>query len=474
MKIACCGIAHETNTFTSLPTELANLNIRRGNEINDPVLDEFASVEWVRLLTASATPSGPITLAAYESLKGEILTGLAAALPLDGVYMPLHGAMEVTGIGDGESDLVGAVRELVGPAITIAASLDLHGNVVPELCQAADVLHAYRTAPHRDQDATRRRAIELLIQCIETGKRPATVYVRVPLLLPGEKAITEVEPGNSLYRRLPEIDAREGVWTASLMCGFAWADVPGAAMTVFVHADDEETARNEAAGLAQEVWSHREEFGFDVETAGIEESIRLATESSECVFLTDSGDNTTAGGAGDIPLFIESLIKVEAQNALVAGICDADAVLQCIEAGIGTELELKLGGKLDTNFAPLSVKAVVEYISHEDGVVIAAICGIKVIITDRRSAYTRVQQFTDLGLDPLASSIVVIKLGYLFPELRDIAPRHIMALSPGFSNEVIEELPFHQVQRPIYPLDRDFEFDAAATCQVFPGATIFK
>jgi microcystin degradation protein MlrC len=468
MKIACCGIAHETNTFTSLPTGLSDLYIRRADEIDDPVLDEFPLVEWARLLTASATPSGPITQSVYEALKDEILQGLEASLPLDGVYLPLHGAMEVTGIGDGESDLVGAVRELVGPAIPIAASLDLHGNVVPELCQAADILHAYRTAPHRDQDATRRRAIELLIQCIKTGKRPASAHVRVPLLLPGEKAITEVEPGNSLYQRLPEIDACEGVWTASLMCGFAWADVPEAAMTVFVFADDETTARNEAAGLAQEVWSHREEFGFDVETADIDESIRLALESSECVFLTDSGDNTTAGGAGDIPLFIESLIKVEAQNALVAGICDAAAVGQSIEAGIGAELELKLGGKLDTNFGPLSVKAVVEYISQEDGVVIVVLGGIKVIITNRRRAYTRVQQFTDLGLDPLAFSIVVIKLGYLFPELRDIAPRHIMALSPGFSNEVIEESPFHSVQRPIYPLDQEFDFDAESACRVFP------
>lgn len=467
MKIACCGIAHETNTFTSLPTELADLNIRRGNEINDPVLAEFKSVEWARLLTASATPSGPITHAAYESLKNEILTGLEAALPLDGIYMPLHGAMEVTGIGDGESDLVIAVRELVGPDVPIAASLDLHGNVVPELCQAADILHAYRTAPHRDQDATRRRTIELLIRCIETGRRPASAHVRVPLLLPGEKAITEVEPGKTLYQRLPEIDAREGVWTASLMCGFAWADVPGAAMTVFVHADDGETARAGAVELAGEVWKQREKFGFDVETADIEESIRLAGEANGCVFLTDSGDNTTAGGAGDIPLFLEHLIRAGSQNVLVAGISDKAAVLQCVEAGCGTEVELELGGKLDTNFKPLKVKAVVEHVSRNGREAVVLTEGIKLVIAADRRGYTRLQQFKDLGLDPLAFSIVVIKLGYLFPELRDIAPRHVMALSPGFSNEVIEELPYHSVQRPIYPLDRDFDFDAAGACRVF-------
>jgi len=466
MRIACCGIAHETNTFTSLPTELSDLFIRRGSEIADPVLDEFSSVEWVRLLTASATPSGPITQTAYEALKDEILAGLQAALPLDGVYLPLHGAMDVSGIGDGESDLVGAVREIVGLNVPIAASLDLHGNIVPELCLAADILHAYRTAPHRDQDATRRRAIGLLLRCIESGTRPAVAHVRVPMLLPGEKAITEVEPGKSLYRRLAGIDACEGVWTASLMCGFAWADVPSASMTVFVLADSEETALSEAAGLAQEVWARRENFGFDVETAGIDKCIQIASAARDCVFLTDSGDNPTAGGAGDIPLFLERLIKTEAQNALVAGISDKAAVLQCAEAGRGAEVDLELGGKLDTNFEPLKVKAVVGHVSDDRREAVVRIGGIKVIIADNRRAYTRLQQFKDLGFDPLAFSVVVIKLGYLFPELRDIAPRHIMALSPGFSNEVIEELPFHSVQRPIFPLDRDFDFDAASACQV--------
>lgn len=91
----------------------------------------------------------------------------------------------------------------------------------------------------------------------------------------------------------------------------------------------------------------------------------------------------------------------------------------------------------------------------------------KVIIADDRRAYTRLQQFKDLGLDPPAFSIVVVKLGYLFPELRDVAPRHIMALSPGFSNEAIKELPFHNVQRPIYPIDRNFDFDAVDGCRDF-------
>jgi microcystin degradation protein MlrC len=83
---------------------------------------------------------------------------------------------------------------------------------------------------------------------------------------------------------------------------------------------------------------------------------------------------------------------------------------------------------------------------------------IKVIITERRAAFTTVAQFKDLGIDPLEHKITCVKLGYLFPELRQIASQAIMALSPGVVNAVIEDLPFARIQRPMVPLDPDIEW----------------
>ena len=469
IRIACAGILHESNTFSPLSTGMEVFRIQRGPEIIDEVMAEFEEVEWIPVLTADTTPSGPVDKETYLSLKSEIIDGIRRALPLDGVFMPLHGAMEVKEIGDGESDLTGAVREVVGTDVPVAASLDLHGNITKELCEATDILHAYRTAPHRDQIVTKRRTIQLLLECIERGLKPVGVLVKVPLLLPGEKAITEIEPGRTLYRMLEDIDAAPEIMTSSLMCGFAWADVPSASMSVMVYAEtDRKSAADHANRLANDVWSKREEFGFDVETASIDESIDLALAATEStVFLSDSGDNPTAGAAGDIPLFVERLLDRKVSDAVLGGMADPDAVQSCIEAGTGNTLTLSLGGKLDTvNGRPLEVSGLVETISGDEKEAVFQTGGVRIILSADRRAYTTLAQFRRLGIDPLVHKIVVVKLGYLFPDLRDAAPKSIMALSPGFANEVIEELPFHRVMRPTYPLDKEFDWKAGDVCQV--------
>src|SRR5262249_52917981 len=159
------GIRHETNTFSPVHTTGADFVVLRGDEI---LQGEFWE-EWHRppiallpTLSASATPNGLIERAAYEALRDELLERLRAALPVDGVYLALHGAMEVEDIGDGERDLVVAVRGCVGPDVHISASLDLHGNIAQELVERVDVLTAFRTAPHRDADLTRQRALRHL------------------------------------------------------------------------------------------------------------------------------------------------------------------------------------------------------------------------------------------------------------------------------------------------------------------------
>ena len=141
-------------------------------------------------------------------------------------YLSLHGAMEVEGIGDGESDLVGAIRERVGDAALISVSLDLHGNIAPALVEAADLLTALRTAPHRDGEATRERALSHLVRCLREGIRPQAAMVKLPLMLPGEYAVTEVEPARSLYEMLAAIEAEPGIMDASLMIGCAWTNSP--------------------------------------------------------------------------------------------------------------------------------------------------------------------------------------------------------------------------------------------------------
>jgi microcystin degradation protein MlrC len=468
MRIALGGISHEGTTFSPLLTHKADLVVSRGKDILPEgelrQLYDENGVELVPTLFARGTPSGIIEKETYLALKNEILDGLRSAGQLDGVCLALHGAMEVEEIGDGESDLVGAIRVVVGDEVLISASLDLHGNITPELVKAADILTALRTAPHRDGAETRYRAASLLIRALKEGLKPEMVLIPVPLLLPGEKVITEVEPAASLYAMLEDIDRAPGILTSSLMVGFAWADVPHASASVIVVAErDREVAYEQAVRLAEAFWKRREGFVFDVETGSIDESIERALAAPEKpVFISDSGDNPTAGATGDIPLFVERLLAKNVPDAVVGGIADAEAVRTCAAAGLGAELTLSIGGKLDTIHAsPLTVTGRVIFLSEAQPVntAVLRVGGVDVILTADRRPFVTPQQFEALNIDLFSREIVVVKLGYLFPALRDIAPKAIMALSPGVSNEVIEELPYHHVRRPIYPLDRDFAWN---------------
>ena len=470
MRVAVGGIRHETNTFSTLRTALADFRVERGDEIRPPGAD---GLDVVGTLVAGASPHGLVERAAYETLKAELLDRLRAALPVDGVFLDLHGAMEVEEIGDGEGDLAAAVRALVGPDIPIVASLDLHGNISPELVAACDAMTALRTAPHRDGMETRARAMRLLVRALREGRRPATVMARVPLVIAGEWAVTEVEPARSLYSMLPGIEARPGVLDASVMIGCAWTDSVHTTAGAIVVAWEREVAERGAHALAAEIWRRRAEFAPDVETASLEEAVAQALASEGTTFLSDSGDNVTAGAAGDLPLVLEELLRQTggsaavsplrpgpagalapdvAATALVAGLSDAAAVGACRAAGVGASLLLSLGGKLDAvNGRPLSVEATVRRI--EDDAALIRMGGVDVVLTTHRDAFTRLDQYRALGLDPLAYRAVVVKLGYLFPELRDLAPGGILALTPGFTDLELTRLPYRRLRRPAYPLD---------------------
>lgn len=176
------------------------------------------------------------------------------------------------------------------------------------------------------------------------------------------------------------------------------------------------------------------------------------------VFISDSGDNVTAGGAGDIPTILGGLLRAGATEAVVAGITDPQAISACARAKEGSELSLHIGGKLDgVNGHPLEVKGMVERV-HPPGLAIIKIKGVEVILISERRAFTTLKDFQEAGIDPLERRMIVVKLGYLFSEIRNIASRAIMALSTGFTSLEVEKLPYKRVKRPIFPLDKDCEF----------------
>ncbi|MCY3917188.1 MAG: M81 family metallopeptidase [Chloroflexi bacterium] len=464
-RMAAAGIAIECATFSPLPAELSDFDILRGDALLSryPFAATHPDIDFAPIMQAHAVPGGVLRRSVYDALKAEILAELRAGGPWDGVYLDMHGAMSVDGLEDAEADFIGAVRDLVGPAPLISASYDLHGNLSAAIMNQLDLITAYRTAPHEDALATRARALDLLIHCLRAGIRPEKAFIPIPLLLSGERAMTIVEPGRSVYAKIEDLTDGEAVLDASLLVGFTWADQARSQASAVALGMDTAATWAAARVLAAAYWEARHQFGFCVPTGNTDECIKMALASTaSTVFLSDSGDNVTGGAAGDVPYVLERLLAHRVPKTLYAGLTDTAAVDTCFAAGTGARLSLSLGGKLDpVHGRPLSVYGAVMQL-HESKAsgrqVIFRVDRVDVILNERRLAFTTLAQFSDLGIDPLSYRIVCLKLGYLFPDFQRIAPEAIMALSPGAINAQPETLPFHKIQRPMFPFDRDFNW----------------
>jgi microcystin degradation protein MlrC len=459
MRIAIGGISTENCTFSPLLTRREDFTLHRGEAFlhRYPFLSKF-DAEFVPLLWARALPGGSIEAALYQEIKAEFLQRLSDILPLDGVYLDMHGANNVQGMDDAEGDFIAAIRELVGKDCLISASYDLHGNVSQRVVENLDMMSAFRTAPHVDVVETREKALSLLVRCLSEGIRPARAWVQIPVVLPGEKTSTEWEPGLSVYRSLAESDSVEGVLDASLLVGYVWADEPRSSAATVVTGTDRNVIALEAARIGQRYWEARREFDFGARAGSLDECIEWALAAPECcVFISDSGDNPTAGGVGDVPIALERLLAHHVPSALVAGLVDREAVARCVEAGVGAEVALSLGGKLDPYTSkPFNVEAKVLHIEPSANTeVLIQVDNVKVILAERRRPYHLIADMQKMGIEPLQHKIVVIKIGYLEPDLKRNAPLALLALSPGAVDQAIERIPFQRINRPIYPLDKD-------------------
>ncbi|HLX63970.1 MAG TPA: M81 family metallopeptidase [Planctomycetota bacterium] len=466
MRIAIGGIAIESCTFSPLPVRRDEFHVQlRGAELlaRYPFLQTISQhqIEFVPTFFARSIPGGPVDPAAYDAFKGEFIERLAAAHAterIDGLYLELHGAMNVLNRFDAEGDWIESARKVVGPDCLISVSYDLHGNLSAKQLENLNMLAAYRTAPHVDVEATREKAMRMLIHCLKKKLRPHRAWVSLPVALPGEKTSTEWEPGQSLYAELAKSDPAPGVLDASIFIGYAWADEPRTGASVVVTGTDRETTAREASRVAEYFRAVHAQFDFGVQTGSIDECIRIAMSAPEpCVFISDSGDNPTAGGVGDSPLFLRRLIELNAGPALVAGLADAPATDACIAGGVGTELELSLGATLAPSMnEPLRVRAkVLTLDTTADRQAAIQIGNVAVILSHKRRPYHHAADMRKLGCDPLAYKIVVIKIGYLEPDLKRHAPRALLALSPGAVDQAIERLPFKNIRRPMYPLERE-------------------
>ena len=469
MKILIASLQCESNTCSPIATLRSDYDFAAGEamlakvHVEDLLLEAGATI--VPTIYAHALPGGAMDKDDYLWFVEQIVAPLESE-EVDGIWLYLHGALYVEGIGSGESYLLKRIRERVGDSIPIAVGFDFHANNSDDLIELANIVCGFRTAPHVDQIETERKAMRLLLHCLKNNLLPTPRMARPYVMIPGDAVQTALHPMSKIMGEADRLEGEEGVLCAQVFGGQQWVDSPFTGPSIVVtHASDPAIAQRHADDLSKLYWDMRHEFGFLVDALEPQAALDLALSlPDKLVFISDSGDNTTAGASGDNAFFIEMVKNSSASNILIAGIADEEATKRCYEVPLGEKVTLEVGGLLSTKSVRTTISGVVlhrgdilGYTGEYAGRSATLDCGpFTVVVTENRTALTREDIFQSIDLDPRRFQTVVVKLGYLFPDLAKMADKSILAFTPGSSAERIEDIGLKEIRRPMFPFDDDF------------------
>lgn len=471
-RVAVAALMHETNTFNPTPTRRQDFRTADGVEIYDDAswhgdnpawgiietLDESNEAKAVPLFFARALPGGPVPLEDYLYLRRRIVDRLLRAGAVDGVCIAFHGSMLVPGETDPEGRLAFEIRAIVGRKAPIVAAFDMHAKLSTELESVLDGLTAYKTAPHDDCLQTGRRATHLLLHALRNGARPCLSTVRVPLLLAGEKSETEMPPMRQIIDHLNRVEAKREVLSANLLLGFPWADTPHAGATVALVTDENHQGygRQYALSVAKELWGKRRRFDFASEACALPEALRRAElETATPVIISDSGDNPTAGASSNMSYCLKHAVETFGRTVLISSICDQATFTEAAALGADIRTTLEIGTTTHMKDEPFMWTCTVERIVKRSDCTVAVLSDgrVTLLLTNRRVSTHEPSLIFDCSLDPATFDVIIVKCGYQGREYRAIAARSIVALTPGDSNENLQDLTFERVPRPIFPID---------------------
>jgi len=485
-RIAIGNIFTESNHLVGTRTELedfARTELRRGKEIlrvTDGVVGGALEVLRQRridirpTLVASAYPGGILSKRCYTTLKEELLERLRKELPVSGVIAPLHGGAAVEHLGDLEGDLLGSVRKLVGPEVPVVATLDCHAHVTQAMVEHANALVAWETYPHRDTFETGVRGAQLLLDILDGRLQPVMALAKVPMIVSGFYGATA--PPSPFAGVMGLAKSREGqgnIVSTSAFLVQPHLDLPdmgGGGLAI--SNGDVDAAVTAAKEVAAYYWEHR--FDFEPPTWSPADAVAEGLESDQApLLLLEVADCVGGGAAGDSVAALRALIQAPRKVPALAMLVDPEAQKVCRRAGVGAQVELELGHRVDPRWgAPLAVRAQVEKLTdgqftysggiwegevgHMGPAAKIRIGAIEVLISTHGTYDWSDEQYTAMDMDTSAAKFIVVKnpmnyrVGY--------ADRHASAYvldTPGPTTALLGNVDFQRLERPYFPRDRD-------------------
>ena len=480
MKVLIGEFITESNENIPRKNEITAYDIAFGEECvrKMHVGDIFAQagIEVIPAVYAVSGASGVIKRHTFDYIEACFIRTVEEHLnEIDGIYMMLHGASEVEGLGSGEHHILAEVRKRVGPYVPIYVACDPHGNLCKEYVESAQVVRSYRESPHTDSIQTRRIVAGMLCEALKKRENIHAVYRKLPLILGGEQSVSADEPVKSINQYMDEMEKDPRICSASWHVGYIRHDTPVAGCGIVVTpatAADQEYAEQAADALAAYVWDKRHEFHYTGLTAEPDKALEMAmAQEKGPVFITDSGDNVTSGATGWNTYILRQVLALKDTDKtfLFASICDPQCCRGLMEAEIGEERHITLGVGHDELSAPVeldvTVKSKGEIVrSGTTGSTIMKVfghcvtahvkeTGIDIVVADSEKTFSAKIIYDRAHVDWNDYDITVVKQGYIFPELKEAAAFYVMSLTGGATPQNTNKLQFKRIQRPMYPID---------------------
>lgn len=432
------------------------------------------NVELIPSIYANAGASGVVDKSSFDYIETYLRRAIKKHIrKIDGIFLMLHGASEVEEIGSGDHHILKEVRKLVGPYLPIAVVCDPHGNLEKDYVESTQIIRSYRESPHTDADETMNIVAQMLCDILIKRRQVHALYRKLPLILGGEQSVSADEPVYSINQFLNEIEKDERIMSASWHVGYLRHDTDVAGCSVVIVPTNDEYsdyANKKIDELYDYVWNKRHEFHYTGLTMKPEEALDYAYDFKERpFFITDSGDNVTSGATGWNTYLLHEVLKRKEANkkVLFASICDPKTFNDLESKSQGAEIVIQIGVDYDELSIPIEARVKIKgkgdlygFMMHDPesifGQCIAVnIIGtnIDVLIANSNWALVEIQQFEKINIELKDYDIVVVKQGYIFPELKELGKGSVMALTDGATPQDTASLPFKRIMRPMFPID---------------------
>jgi len=476
MKLFMASLATETNSFSPIPTGWSgfkeHLHTKTASQ-GEAGLYAAAVTVWRRRaealgwevvegLSTYAQPAGPTVRSVYETMRDDILDDLRAALPVDVVLMSMHGAMIAQGYDDCEGDMMARIRAIVGPKAKIGLELDPHCHLTETMLENTTAIICYKEYPHVDVVP---RAEELFTLCADTAAGKTTPVMRDYDCRMMAMYHTPFEPVRSYVDRMSAQEGKEGVLSVSLVHGFPWGDNARSGTRVLVVTDgDVDLAASRAETLGRELWDMRHELRtFPTMDEGLDRAVAL---EGAPIVLADFADNAGGGAPSDSTFVLKAALERGLTDIAFATFWDPVLVGMCIDAGIGAEMDVRLGGKIgpmsgDPVDLRVTVRGIVRDAVQHLGTAAMNMgdCvwleseGIHVIVNTKRTQTFHPEAFENLGLDLSRMKYVVVKSSqHFYDGFAPIAAEVIHLGTPGAITPDFTIVPYTKRDRNYWPI----------------------